>query len=130
MIRAETKRQTPEELFDGVIHPYRPDLTWDAWQALPADEREKIKKAATAKARQEYQRRYYQLHKEKAKEYQRQYNLKHKKKAQGGRGRKGPRAQRETVREVFNDDDIMGSVPGQTEKMLRKVVKGERGYTR
>ncbi len=37
-------------------------------------------KLSTAEARREYQRRYYQMHKEKAKEYQRQYNLTHKKK--------------------------------------------------
>jgi hypothetical protein len=37
-------------------------------------------------ARQEYQKAYYQLHKEKAKAYQHIYNLTHKK-AKGSRGR-------------------------------------------
>ena len=41
---------------------------------------------STAEARREYQRNYYQMHKEKAKEYQRLYNLTHKKK-RGGRGK-------------------------------------------
>ena len=38
-------------------------------------------KLSTAEARREYQRQYYQKHKDKAKEYQRQYNLTHKKKS-------------------------------------------------
>ena len=41
---------------------------------------------STTEAIREYQRIYYQMHKEKAKEYQRLYNLTHKKK-RGGQGK-------------------------------------------
>ena len=85
-------------------------------------------KLSTAEARREYQRRYYQMHKEKAKEYQRQYNLTHKKKARG-RGRAGVSAQREVVRSTFNTTDLMHSPVEKTLKMLEQIIKGERFFT-
>ena len=84
---------------------------------------------STAEARREYQRRYYQMHKEKAKEYQRQYNLTHKKKARGGRGKTGFAAQREVVRSTFNTADLMHSPVEKTLKMLEQIIKGERMFT-
>ncbi|MDZ4722829.1 MAG: hypothetical protein SGI97_02825 [candidate division Zixibacteria bacterium] len=84
---------------------------------------------STAEARREYQRRYYQMHKEKAKEYQRQYNLTHKKKARGGRGKSGFSAQREAVRSTFNTADIMHSPVEKTLRMLEKIINGERLFT-
>lgn len=84
---------------------------------------------STAEARREYQRRYYQMHKEKAKEYQRQYNLTHKKKLRGGRGKSGPNAQREVVRSTFNTADIMHSPVEKTVRMLEKIIRGERLFT-
>jgi hypothetical protein len=84
---------------------------------------------STAEARREYQRRYYQMHKEKAKEYQRQYNLTHKKKARGGRGKSSANACREVVRSTFNTADIMHSPVEKTLKMLEKIIKGERLFT-
>jgi len=86
-------------------------------------------KLSTAEARREYQRRYYQMHKEKAKEYQRQYNLTHKKKARGGRGKSAFSASREVVRSTFNTGDIMHSPVEKTIKMLEKIIKGERLFT-
>ena len=86
-------------------------------------------KLSTAEARREYQRRYYQMPKEKAKEYQRQYNLTHKKKARGGRGRTGFTAPREVVRTTFNTTDIMHSPVEKTVKILEKIIKGERLFT-
>lgn len=86
-------------------------------------------KLSTAEARREYQRRYYQMHKEKAKEYQRQYNLTHKKKLRGGRGKSGPSAQREVVRTTFNTADIMHSPVEKTVRMLEKIIRGERLFT-
>ncbi len=86
-------------------------------------------KLSTAEARREYQRRYYQMHKEKAKEYQRQYNLTHKKKARGGRGKSGFAAPREVVRSTFNTADIMHSPVEKTVKMLEKIIRGERLFT-
>ena len=85
-------------------------------------------KLSTAEARREYQRRYYQMHKEKAKEYQRQYNLTHKKKARG-RGRAGFSANREVVRSTFNTTDLMHSPVEKTLKMLEQIIKGERFFT-
>jgi len=95
------------------------------------EEEPKKKKGAlsTAEARREYQRRYYQMHKEKAKEYQRQYNLKHKKKARAGRGKAGSSASREVVRSTFSTADIMHSPVEKTLKMLEKIIKGERLFT-
>ncbi|MFH1207489.1 MAG: hypothetical protein V1668_02680 [Patescibacteria group bacterium] len=46
--------------------------------ARSAEKVKKKGKLSTPEARREYQRRYYELHKDKAKEYQRQYNLKHR----------------------------------------------------
>ncbi len=86
-------------------------------------------KLSTAEARREYQRRYYQMHKEKAKEYQRQYNLTHKKKLRGGRGKNALNASREVVRSTFNTADIMHSPVEKTLKMLEKIIRGERLFT-
>ena len=86
-------------------------------------------KLSTAEARREYQRRYYQMHKEKAKEYQRQYNLTHKKKARGGRGRTGFTAPREVIRTTFNSTDLMHAPVEKTIRILEKIIKGERFFT-
>jgi len=86
-------------------------------------------KLSTAEARREYQRRYYQMHKEKAKEYQRQYNLTHKKKARGGRGKASFTAPREVVRTTFNTADLMHAPVEKTVKMLEKIISGERFFT-
>ena len=83
---------------------------------------------STAEARREYQRRYYQMHKEKAKEYQRQYNLTHKKKARG-RGKSSFDAPREVVRSTFNTADLMHSPVEKTLRMLEKIINGERLFT-
>jgi len=83
---------------------------------------------STAEARREYQRRYYQLHKEKAKEYQRQYNLTHKKKARG-KGKVGFAAPREVVRSTFNTTDLMHSPVEKTLKMLEQIINGDRFFT-
>jgi len=91
--------------------------------------RKKKGKLSTPEARREYQRRYYQLHKEKAKEYQRQYNLTHKKKARGGRGKANFVAPREVVRMTFNTSDIMHAPVEKTLRMLEKIINGERLFT-
>jgi len=101
-------------------------------QKAAADREEqprKKSKLSTAEARREYQRRYYQMHKEKAKEYQRQYNLTHKKKARAGRGKASLTASREVVRSTFNTQDLMHSPVEKTLKMLEKIIKGERLFT-
>ena len=83
---------------------------------------------STAEARREYQRRYYQAHKEKAKEYQRLYNLTHKKK-RGGRGKANFTCPREATRMTFNTCDLMNSPVEKTIKMLEKIISGERLFT-
>jgi hypothetical protein len=83
---------------------------------------------STAEARREYQRRYYQMHKEKAKEYQRLYNLTHKKK-RGGRGKANFTCPREAARHTFNTCDIMSAPVEKTLKMLEKIISGERLFT-
>ncbi len=83
---------------------------------------------STAEARREYQRRYYQTHKEKAKEYQRLYNLTHKKK-RGGRGKANFDCPREAARMTFNTCDLMNSPIEKTIKMIEKIIAGERLFT-
>jgi hypothetical protein len=85
-------------------------------------------KLSTAEARREYQRNYYQMHKEKAKEYQRLYNLTHKKK-RGGRGKANFMCPRDAARMTFNTCDIMNSPVEKTLKMLEKIISGERLFT-
>ena len=83
---------------------------------------------STAEARREYQRRYYQVHREKAKEYQRLYNLTHKKK-RGGRGKANFVCPREATRSTFNTCDLMNAPVEKTIKMLEKIISGERLFT-
>lgn len=87
------------------------------------------RKRLVTEIRREYQRQYYQKHKEKAKEYQRQYNLTHKKKARGGRGKANFECPRERVRSTFNTADLMHSPVEKTVKMLEKIINGERMFT-
>lgn len=96
---------------------------------VPKQKEKKKGKLSTAEARREYQRRYYQTHKEKAKAYQRQYNLTHKKKLRSGRGKTGQAAAREVVRATFNTADIMHSPVEKTIRILEKIIKGERFFT-
>jgi hypothetical protein len=91
-------------------------------------------KLSTAEARREYQRRYYQMNKEKAKEYQRLYNLTHKKK-KGGRGKANFVCPREAARMTYNTLDIMHT-PAQKlandhkTGVLDKICSGDRLFTR
>lgn len=81
-----------------------------------------------AEARREYQRRYYQMHKEKAKEYQRLYNLTHKKK-RGGKGKANFKAPREAAKLTFSLHDIQGAAPEKVSRMVNQITSGERMYT-
>lgn len=87
------------------------------------------RKRLVTEIRREYQRQYYQKHKEKAKEYQRQYNLTHKKKARGGRGKANFECPREKTRSTFNTADLMHSPVEKTVKMLEKIINGDRMFT-
>ncbi len=96
---------------------------------LSVEDTPKRGRLSNAEARREYQRRYYQMHKEKAKEYQRQYNLTHKKKARGGRGKASFVAPREVVRTTYNTTDIMHSPVEKTLRILEKIINGDRFFT-
>lgn len=100
-----------------------------ASRRAPKEKGKKKGKLSNAEARREYQRRYYQMHKEKAKEYQRQYNLTHKKKLRSGPGKTGQAAPREVVRATFNTADIMHAPVEKTIRILEKIIKGERFFT-
>ena len=106
-----------------------PKAKVEAREAATDEGKKPKSKLSTAEARREYQRRYYQMHKEKAKEYQRQYNLTHKKKARGGRGRSSFTAPREVVRTTFNTSDLMHAPVEKTVKMLEQIIKGDRLFT-
>jgi hypothetical protein len=107
-----------------------PEAQADSGSISTPEENQKSKsKLSTAEARREYQRRYYQMHKEKAKEYQRQYNLTHKKKARGGRGKSSFTAPREVVRTTFNTSDLMHAPAEKTVRMLEQIIKGDRFFT-
>ncbi len=92
---------------------------------LSEEERKKLVSAI----RREYQRQYYQKHKEKAKEYQRQYNLTHKKKVRGGRGKASFECPREKQRMTFNTADLMHSPSEKTLQMLKQILSGDRIFT-
>jgi hypothetical protein len=94
-------------------------------------------KLSTAEGRREYQRRYYQLHKEQAKEYQKQYNKTHKRKREDststtyhGRGRNADFvAPREVIKTSFNSVDIQQLYPEKMVNILSKVRKGTATYS-
>ena len=86
-------------------------------------------KLSTPEARREYQRRYYQLHKDKAKVYQIHYNLSHKYKVRGVLGKANFICPREVVRGTFNTADIMHAPVEKTLKILEKIISGERLFT-
>jgi hypothetical protein len=112
-----------------MARPRKADTAEEQTPVESATEKKEKKKLSTAEARREYQRRYYQMHKEKAKEYQRQYNLTHKKKARAGRGKASFVAPREVVRTTFNSADLMHAPVEKTVRMLEKIINGERFFT-
>lgn len=79
-------------------------------------------------ARWEYQRRYYKVHKGKAKEYQRLYNLKYKKKS-GGRGKANFQCPREAVRMTLSQSDLVNLHGDKFIKAINRITAGERLFT-
>ena len=83
------------------------------------------------KSRLEYQREYYQKHKEKMQEYQRLYNLNHKKNTCGpGKGNRRPvmMCPRLARRNVLTSVDLMNKRDKRLFDALDDVVKGKRGF--
>ena len=113
-----------------MARPEKTAASSDTTQDSPAEKKTTRKGSlSTAEARREYQRRYYQMHKEKAKEYQRQYNLTHKKKLRAGRGKSSFVAQREVIRTTFHSSDLMHAPVEKTVRMIDKILSGERFFT-
>ncbi len=96
-------------------------MAWQSTSNLSEEEKRE--------ARREYQRRYYQAHKEKAKEYQRQYNLTHKKKR---KSQQLPAAARPATQEVLTIVDIFDPEvpPEKMEKRIAAVLRGKRALTK
>jgi len=89
----------------------------------------------TAEWRREYQRKYYQAHKEKAQAYQRLYNLTHKKtkKKTGRRVNNHFRVSfdcpREEAKLTFNSCDLINAHGDKAVRMVNQILSGERMFT-
>ena len=82
----------------------------------------------TPEGRREYQRRYYEEHKDHAQEYQRLYNLKHKK-STNRKGCRPPKLVRETVKQYFTPSDIMHMPAERAAVVVQQILNGERWFT-
>lgn len=82
-----------------------------------------------AEHRREYQRKYYQDHKEKAREYQRLYNKTHKRKGTERQGRANPVLVQEKKRMAFNSFDLMHLYDDRFAKVVNQICCGERIFT-
>lgn len=78
--------------------------------------------------RKEYQRKYYQENREKARAYQKKYQEEHsKKRTQQGKNLRGTTNQkREEIKKILTHHDIMYAPTEKSQKMLEDVLKGER----
>jgi len=85
----------------------------------------KDQKLSSAEARRDYQRKYYQMHKEKAKEYQRIYNLTHQKKKDTKSKNPPKEAEREEKTTSCNYYKFMNLPIEKTIKMLEKIINEE-----
>lgn len=82
--------------------------------------------AKNSKNRSEYQRRYYQKHREKMLEYQRDYNRRFKKKVKlSGLGQLGYRP---AVKATLNMCDIMRANPEKVVVMVNNIIRGDRMF--
>ena len=82
-----------------------------------------------AEDRREYQRKYYQTHKDKAQEYQRVYNLTHKKSSRDAGRKSAFVQQREDTQLCFNAHDMMTNHGDKCARMFNQVLSGERLFT-
>ncbi len=88
--------------------------------------------SATPEGCKDYQRKYYQAHKEHAKEYQKQYHLCHKKSGPSDRRKRGLhniKFEREQIRTCYTFSDIMHSPVEKTLKILEKTLTGQAAIT-
>jgi len=83
----------------------------------------------TFEKRKEYQKRYYQRHKEKAKEYQKQYNLTHKKKkTNNDKSTDGYEAPRQQKIECHTQHSLKKTSIEQFIRETGRILKGECSY--
>jgi NAD+--asparagine ADP-ribosyltransferase len=83
--------------------------------------------------RREYQRRYYESHKDKAKEYQRQYNATHQasKKRRHTSTSKGKNVGKVYIpKEGYHASDIMHAPADKAARILNKILRGEEVFVR
>lgn len=85
-------------------------------------------KFQTDEARRDYQRRYYQLHIEKAKEYQRLYNLSHKKKGKG-KGKRNFVCPRKAYQVSYSISDVQHTPAEKLPELIENFNKDERIFT-
>lgn len=84
--------------------------------------------AQRKKARHDYQRRYYQAHKEKAKEYQREYTMRYKKK-NGGK-RKWKSVDREFRPMAFCAQALIKLPAEKCIVIISRIIRGETSLVR
>lgn len=82
-----------------------------------------------AQEKKEYQRAYYQAHKEEAKEYQREYARTHKKSIQGRNKKTWTKCGREDIRQVYTAMDIGKMSPEKLVRVIDRMSRGEAFIT-
>lgn len=78
----------------------------------------------TTPEQREYQRRYYETHKDKAREYQRNYNLRNKSSS------KCRQWSRDKVKGAYNTSDILHAPTEKSIRIIEQVIRGERFLVR
>lgn len=114
------------------------DLTKEAFQnplkqktlyiSKEKEKEEDKKSPATLEGRSEYQKRYYQEHKDEIRKYQKEYYQEHKKKLKGGK-KKRYTAPRPPYKETYNSNDLQLSFAEKLEKTLTHILNRTRYYT-
>lgn len=81
---------------------------------------------STAEGRRDYQRRYYQLHRDKMREYQRIYNMTHKKPKKTGTHPPKFICPREAVKKEYHHHDLQKTPVGdRLVDTLNKIIAGD-----
>lgn len=91
--------------------------------------KKKAKKKRIPLSRQEYQRRYYQANKGKAKEYQRLYNRQHKK-SRCDPGRRSAFIRTREARKIcWNAVELRNIHGDKAVRIINKILAGELSFT-
>jgi len=90
--------------------------------------RKSLKVGAKAEQSRQYQRKYYQLHKKKAKEYQHEYYLEHRRariRTARRHGRSDFVAPRLAVKDYLNKSDIIHTPVEKLPAILHSIISGK-----